>query len=221
MKQSHIVWFFTALIALCFMAIMPIGDESPQVSLNSAQSSNKEVYTAKEQLSTLTVKGRAQKTGYMRSQFGDGWMSINGCDMRNKILARDLNEITVNERCQVLSGILEDPYTGARIVFSRGSATSSAVQIDHVVALSNAWQTGAQSLSQSKREQFANDPLGLIAVDGRSNQQKSDGDAATWLPKNKSFRCTYVSRQIMVKSKYGLWVTRAEKVAMEQVLNSC
>jgi hypothetical protein len=121
----------------------------------------------------------------------------------------------------VVSGILNDPYTGKVVTFKRGVTSSQEVQIDHVVALSDAWQTGAQQLTAQTREAFANDPLELLAVDGRTNQQKSDGDAATWLPPNKSFRCQYVARQVAIKKKYNLWVTSAEKDAITHVLSTC
>ena len=170
----------------------------------------------------LEVKGRAPKTGYERKQFGNGWGKIDGCGTREVILARDLTDETMNnEKCQVLSGTLQDPYTGETIHFKRGLTTSQAVQIDHVVALSDAWQKGAQQISAEDREKLANDPLNLLAVDGPTNQQKSDGDAATWLPPNKLFRCQYVARQIAVKKKYHLWVTEAEKDAMTKVLDLC
>lgn len=172
-------------------------------------------------LATLPVKGRAPKTNYARTQFGDGWSSSGGCDTRNVILHRDLLNSIIDTSCIVTRGTLHDPYTGKVIEFSRGSATSSAVQIDHVVALSDAWQTGAQQLPMNTRMSLANDPLELLAVDGPANQQKSDGDAATWLPSNKPFRCQYVARQIAVKQKYSLWVTQAEHDAIESILTSC
>ncbi|HET8884356.1 MAG TPA: HNH endonuclease family protein [Candidatus Saccharimonadales bacterium] len=172
-------------------------------------------------LAKLDVKGRAPRTDYSRSQFGNGWAIQQGCDMRNIILHRDLTDTRIDDSCRVQSGMLVDPYTSKTISFTRGSTSSQDVQIDHVVALSNAWQTGAQALSTEKREQFANDPLELLAVDGPANQQKSDGDAATWLPANKAFRCQYVARQIAVKAKYDLWVTLAEKQAMTRVLTKC
>lgn len=172
-------------------------------------------------LGQLAVKGRAPKTGYERSQFGDGWAKTNGCDTRNSILNRDLKQTVVNEKCQVVSGMLDDPYTGKTIAFTRGADTSDDIQIDHVVALSDAWQKGAQQLSYQQRVALANDPLELIAADGSANQQKGDGDAATWLPSNKPFRCQYVARQIAVKQKYGLWVTSAEKETMHAVLTGC
>ncbi|WP_400160291.1 DUF1524 domain-containing protein [Arthrobacter sp. BPSS-3] len=177
-------------------------------------------------LATLPVKGRAPKTGYSRDQFGQAWADVdrNGCDTRNDILRRDLTGTALKpgtHDCVVLSGTLNDPYTAAAIAFVRGSSTSSAVQIDHVVALSDAWQKGAQQLSPAQRLALANDPLNLLAIDGPTNTKKSDGDAATWLPPNKAYRCEYVARQISVKATYSLWVTQAEHDAMARVLGDC
>ena len=174
-------------------------------------------------LATLEVKGRAPKTGYSRDQFGQRWKDIdkNGCDQRNDVLQRDLHKIDAPKGCKVLSGVLEDPYTGTTINFLRGQDTSAMVQIDHVVAMADAWQKGAQQLSAERREQFANDPLNLLAVDGPANQQKGAGDAATWLPANKAFRCQYVSIQIQVKAEYQLWITPAEHDAMDRELGRC
>lgn len=177
---------------------------------------------ALDSLADLAVKGRAPKTGYSRDEFGNGWASWQKCDTRQRILARDLTDVKLDEDgCTVLSGTLNDPYTGKVIEFKRGSDTSSEVQIDHVVALSDAWQKGAQSLDSERREALANDDLELLAVDGQANSEKSDGDAATWLPKNKAFRCRYIARQIAVKIKYGLWITEAEHQAMARILSTC
>lgn len=177
-------------------------------------------------LETLAVKGRAPKTGYTRDQFGQAWADVdrNGCDTRNDILTRDLVDVAYKpgtKNCVVLTGTLNDPYSGEKIAFTRGNATSTDVQIDHVVALSDAWQKGAQKLTLQVRTAFANDPLNLIAVKGRLNSQKGDGDAATWLPPLKSYRCTYVARQIAVKAKYNLWVTIAEKKIISGILEKC
>ncbi|MDB5160283.1 MAG: uncharacterized protein JWO99_546 [Candidatus Saccharibacteria bacterium] len=174
--------------------------------------------SASDALEKLVVKGRAPKTDYSRSQFGSGWSTISGCDTRNIILHRDLQNPVVDEKCIVVSGTLNDPYTAMVIPFMKGS---SDVQIDHVVALSDAWQTGAAGQTRDVRIQLANDPLELLAVQGAANQQKSDSDAATWLPSNKSFRCRYVARQIAVKQKYSLWVTPSEKQAIIDVLSTC
>ncbi len=172
------------------------------------------------------TKGRAPKTGYTRAQFGQTWADVdrNGCDTRNDILKRDLTAEVFKEKtreCVVLSGTLIDPFSGETINFVRGNVSSMEVQIDHVVALSNAWQTGAFKLSIKDRTAFANDPLNLLAVKGRLNSQKRDGDAATWLPPLKSYRCDYVLRQMAVKIKYKLWFTAPEKEAMIRILKSC
>jgi hypothetical protein len=182
--------------------------------------------TATSVLSSLPVKGRAPKTGYTRAQFGQAWADVdrNGCDTRNDMLKRDLTNIEYKVKtrdCVVLTGVLVDRYSGETINFVRGNVTSMEVQIDHVIALSNAWQTGAFKLTVLQRTALANDPMNLFAVKGRLNLQKSDGDAATWLPPLKSFRCAYVAQQIAVKAKYSLWVTAPEKEAMVRILTAC
>jgi Protein of unknown function (DUF1524)/Excalibur calcium-binding domain len=139
------------------------------------------------------------------------------------VLARDLTgeRFRSGSDCVVVSGTLEDPYSGRTIEFRRGEETSDDVQIDHVVALSDAWQKGAQGWDADRRTTFANDPLNLLAVDGPLNMQKGDGDAATWLPPNTAYRCAYVARQVAVKTGYGLWATRAERNATATVLAGC
>lgn len=178
--------------------------------------------TALAAVAGLSVKGRAPKTGYTRDQFGQAWFDVdrNGCDTRNDILRRDLGSMQMKNACKVLAGTLApDPYTGTSIRFVYGGA--SEVDIDHVVALSDAWQKGAASWPAGKRLALANDPLNLLAVDASANRSKGDGDTATWLPANKSFRCTYVARQVAVKGKYSVWVTVAERDAMTRVLATC
>jgi len=211
-----------AIAAIVWLAMQyqasPITEPASQSTTSSTSQGSGGAHVA---LATLAVKGRAPKTGYARAQFGDGWTTLKGCDTRNIILNRDLKDVVVDEECHVTKGALSDPYTGKTINFVRGTDTSDDVQIDHVVALSNAWQTGAQQLTREQRVALANDPLELLAVDGPSNQAKGDGDAATWLPPNKAFRCQYVARQIAVKAKYSLWVTASEKQAMTQVLSVC
>ncbi|CAM3088878.1 uncharacterized protein DUF1524 [Williamsia muralis] len=182
-------------------------------------------------LNTLPVKGRAPKTGYDQAKFGAAWTDDvtvdggrNGCDTRNDILRRDLTDLVLkagSRGCTVQTGTLIDPYTATTIGFVRGQDTSSAVQIDHVVALSDAWQKGAQQLSPTQRADFANDPRNLQATDGPLTKQKGDGDAATWLPPSDAYHCAYVSRQVEVKASYRLWVTQPEKDAITDVLALC
>ncbi|WP_258802444.1 HNH endonuclease family protein [Pseudarthrobacter sp. NS4] len=180
---------------------------------------------ALDALELLAVKGRAGKDNYHREAFGQAWLDVdrNGCDTRNDILRRDLAGVVFTEgsNCGIAAGRFHEPYTAQHVDFRRGSESSRAVQIDHVVALADAWQKGAQHLTPSQRQSLANDPLNLIAADGPANQQKGAADAATWLPKNKTIRCHYVARQISVKAAYSLWVTEAEKDAMRRVLGSC
>ena len=210
--MSHIEIRIALVLSLIVAGITPANADSVASGLSVIQAQ--------------VTKGRAAKTGYTRDQFGPAWADVdrNGCDTRNDILKRDLINEVFQEKtdlCVVLSGTLVDPYSGETINFVRGVATSSEVQIDHVVALSNAWQTGAFKLSADQRKSFANDPLNLLAVKGKLNSQKGDGDAATWLPPLKSYRCDYVSRQIAVKIKYKLWFTAPEKEAMVRILKSC
>lgn len=178
--------------------------------------------TAQAALNKLAVHESETGDDYERSLFSSSWASWRDCNVRQKILNRDIkNPRLGNDGCTVVGGTLNDPYTGQTIELTTKSAVSRKVQIDHVVALSNAWQTGARYLSQEQRKALANDDLELIAVSSGANQDKSDGDASEWLPENKSFRCQYVARQIAVKLKYSLWVTSDEKAAMTKVLNDC
>ena len=179
--------------------------------------------TAAQTLQQLTIDDDPRRAGYDRDSFGfrqtddDG----NGCDVREDVLARDLTDVRYQQGCKVQSGTLADPYTGKTIRFVRGARTSSAVQIDHVVALENAWQSGASAWDRTKRIRFGNDMYNLLAVDGPANQEKGSASAAYWLPTNGAYRCDYVARQIGVKAKYGLTVTTKEKRAMLSVLHGC
>jgi hypothetical protein len=203
---------------------------TPVATSEAASGGDSDTADALAALDTLPIKGRAPKTGYDRELFGPSWSDDvtvpdghNGCDTRNDILRRDLVGIEVKpdtHQCVVLSGTLHDPYTGTTIDFQRGRDTSWEVPIDHIVALSDAWQKGAQQWDEATRRNFANDPANLQATDGPINEQKRDGDAATWLPPNKSYRCTYVTRIVEVKANYGLWVTQAEHDAIARILTT-
>lgn len=178
------------------------------------------------QLESIPVKGRAPRTGYSRDEFGPAWADTdrNDCDTRNDILARDLVDETFKadtNDCVVTSGTLADKYTGTTINFVRSQDTSSAIQIDHIVPLSDAWQKGAQQLTAEQRTELANDPLNLMAVEGTINEAKGDKDAAMWLPPNSRFRCEYVALQIVVKTKYNLWFTHAEYDTSAGILKGC
>lgn len=175
-------------------------------------------------LAGLPIHPADSMAGYARDRFGTAWTDTdhNGCGTRDDILARDLSKAhRDSDGCTVLSGSLHDPYTGTTIRFRRGQATSTAVQIDHLVALADAWRTGARRLSAGRREQLANDPDELLAVDGPANESKGDQDASSWMPPNREFACPYVAGQVAVKVKYKLWVTRAEHDSMASTLRHC
>lgn len=215
----------TILLALLGGAMPKLIEESPAIDITfpwqqvTVSDTPAVAGSALEALNGLEVKGRAPKTDYARAQFGSGWATVNGCSTRDVIMFRDLINVALSDECTVASGLLNDTYTGEPIQYTKDDP--SAIQIDHVIALSDAWQTGAQQLSAETRKQLANDPLELIAVSGRQNQIKSDANAASWLPPNKAFRCEYIARQIAVKQKYSLWVTSPEKEAMVSVLQTC
>ena len=208
-----------ALIATSLLFPTQVSNAADTATATRSQYEN-----ALSALNKLPVKGRAPKTGYSREQFPH-WKDPdkNGCDSRNYILKRDLTNVVFKvdtNNCKVVAGTLLDPYSNKLITFDL-SKSASTIDIDHVVALSNAWQTGAFQLTLNQRTNFANDPLNLLAVDNKLNRQKGDGDAATWLPPYKSYRCTYVARQVSVKAKYKLWVTAPEKAAITKLLEGC
>ncbi len=244
-RRKSLQYRWRRIIVVCLVAVGAIGlvvkspdsyepvFENPQVSAEgganaeetkSSESESTEDVLASVVLEKLAIKGRAPKTGYERSEkFYKTWPSVDGCNLRQRIIKREFGESAkiADDKCTVLSGEFTEPYTGQYLIFREKSEISKGIQIDHVVALSDAWQKGAQQLSQDVRYELATDPLNLLAVDASANQKKSDGDAATWLPANKSFRCQYVARQVSVKYKYKLWMTQAEHDAIDRVLQTC
>lgn len=193
-------------------------ESTPQAATNADGA-----YYASYLLSQLPVQAPADGSTYEREeQFYSSWPSVEGCSLRQRIIKRDFTTATLDEdNCTVVAGLYTDPYSGEELEFHERSEISRGVQIDHVVALSNAWQTGAQNLSADARYALATDPLNLVAAGSEANQDKSDGDASEWLPPNRAFQCEYVARQIAVKYKYHLWVTEPEHAAMITVLTDC
>ncbi|MDT5190611.1 MAG: hypothetical protein QOI28_2862 [Mycobacterium sp.] len=183
----------------------------------------------RENLRRLPVKGWDRHTDFARYRFGEAWsddvgveVGHNGCNTRDDVLRRDLVDLTVRPgTCFAQRGTLHDPYRGETIAFVRGPTTSGAVQIDHVVALADAWYKGARDWDDQRRRDFANDPRNLLAVSAKGNFDKAFRDAAGWLPPNVGFRCQFVARQVEVKTAYGLWVSDKEKRAMAEVLDGC
>jgi hypothetical protein len=223
-RRGRTLWWVAVLVATVGVGLgLPAWTQAVEAARYPVSAAD--LAAGRSALDALPVKGRAPTTGYDRSAFGQAWADVNrnGCDTRNDILARDLTGATFKPEtrdCVVLAGTLDDPYSGGVRQFVRG-AGSAAVQIDHVVALADAWQKGAQQWAPETREAFANDPANLLAVDGPLNQEKAAGDAATWLPPNTGYRCVYVLRQVRVKAAYALWVTAAERDAMRRQLDRC
>lgn len=173
-------------------------------------------------LGKIAIKGRAPMTGYDRDYFHFPSGKINGCPTYDAILKRDMGNIQFGKNiCEVLQGTLIDPYTGAEVTYREGLGSRNTANIDHIVALGDAWQKGAQQFSDTKRKQFANDPLNLFTTSRQANTQKHDGDAATWMPPVRAVWCDYVSAQIIVKDKYDLWMTQAEHDRIATILQTC
>lgn len=228
-RLRRVISILLAAIAFCaFLYFNPAAyRDIDEIEVNPSDITIKSTQTkatsllAKDVLESLAVREKDTSAKYYRKLFYDDWSTAaDGCNMREAILKRDLKNIVL-KGCKVQSGTLADPYTGQQIDFVRGQDTSANVQIDHVVALSNAWATGAYAFDEQKRYAISQDPLNLLAVEGQANQDKLDQDAANWLPPNVAFRCQYVARQISVKYKYELWVTPAEKAAMLEILAKC
>ncbi len=228
-KAQRKWWILIACVVICVLLLISVlvfvlarKHDTPQPQPRPTAS------TELDKLAILPIKGRAPKTGYSRDKFGPPWTDNvtvpnghNGCDTRNDILRLDLVDVQPPSGCTVLAGVLHDPYSDTTVQFQRGRGTSSQIQIDHMVPLSDAWQKGAQQWDDDKRRNFANDPANLQATIRSLNEQKRDGDAATWLPPNKAYRCMYVSRQVDVKATYGLWVTQSEHDKIAEILTAC
>jgi hypothetical protein len=224
------MWRQTVLgrwLAPATISLVVLGGVALTASHSQARSSATPTWVtaAQQRLAKLEVKQAGAMTGYSRAKFGPAWedVDLNRCDTRNDILARDLRPRSFKgeSECKVAEGKLADPYTGKPISFVQGNKTSSAVQIDHVVALAAAWRTGAKQWTGDPRPFYANDPLVLLAVDGPANNAKGDKDAANWLPPNGAYQCKYVAKQISIKTKYALWVTPPEQAEMAEVIADC
>ncbi|GAA4677495.1 HNH endonuclease family protein [Gordonia humi] len=218
----------SAFAVLTIVVAVSVG--LPETARTVAPERVREARAALAALSVLPERP-PHDTAYDRGTFGSAWTDAsdapgagNGCDTRNDILARDL-EVTGRvpiASCPraVSSGVLISPYTGRQIVFERGRS-SAAVQIDHVVALSYAWDLGAKDWSSTRRTRFANDPSNLLAVDGPSNMDKSDAEPAAWMPPLDGFACQYAVQVVTVLAAYGLPVDDPSRRVLERALAGC
>lgn len=178
------------------------------------------------QLDALRVVGGTSEADYDRGLFGQAWYDEdrNGCDTRNDILGRDLTSVATKPGtggCKVLTGQLEDWYSGTTVDFVSGQGTSELVQIDHLVPLSWAWRHGAEHWDSTTLRAFSNDPLNLVATTGQQNQQKSDSGPGDWLPASDAAQCRYVQRFTQVLHDYDLGVNLRDRAMMRGVLAEC
>jgi hypothetical protein len=172
--------------------------------------------TARTYLASLTV-ATENRTGYNRDLF-PLWITISGtCNTRETVLKRDGTNVVTNSSCAATSGSWFSPYDGATWT------AASDLDIDHLVPLAEAWDSGASGWTTAQRQAFANDLTRpqLIAVTDNVNQAKGDQDPATWMPSVTSYRCTYVRAWVQVKYYYDLSVDSAEKSALTNYLASC
>ncbi|MFJ9818185.1 HNH endonuclease family protein [Streptomyces sp. NPDC101151] len=172
--------------------------------------------TARSYLAQLTV-ATENRTGYDRDLFPT-WITISGsCNTREWILKRDGSNVVTNSACTATSGSWYSPYDGATWT------AASDLDIDHLVPLAEAWDSGASRWTTAQRQAFANDVTRpqLLAVTDNVNQAKGDQDPATWIPSRSAYVCTYVRAWVQVKYYYGLSVDSAEKTALTNDLASC
>lgn len=200
------------------------GDESPDPADAAAGAGSIDSGAASAALDQLTIAPESDADYDRERDYADRWAMVStGCDVRNHILNRDLTDVVqTGKGCKVASGVLDDPYTGETIQFQAGEGTSDDVQIEHIVPVSEAHDSGAAEWTQAEREAFYNDDFNLIAVDGEANNDRGDADAGeAWRPPNAAYHCQYAAGQIEVKAKYGMSVDQAEHDALAAILSNC
>ncbi|SDY03531.1 Protein of unknown function [Micromonospora pattaloongensis] len=158
------------------------------------------------------------RTGYNRDLFPH-WIDADGdgCNTRYEVLiAEAVTAPSVGSGCSLSGGRWYSYYDRAY-----WTATSD-LDIDHMVPLAEAWDSGARNWTTSRRQSYAND-LGdgraLIAVTDNVNQAKGDQDPASWLPTYD--KCRYVGEWVAVKTRWRLSVDTAEKNVLTSYANSC
>jgi len=172
--------------------------------------------TARTYLASLTVATES-RTGYDRDLFPT-WITIEGtCNTREYILKRDGTNVVTNSACTATSGSWYSPYDGATWT------AASDLDIDHLVPLAEAWDSGASAWTTAQRQAFANDVTRpqLLAVTDNVNQSKGDQDPSTWVPSRSAYVCTYVRAWVQVKYYYNLKIDSAEKSALTSYLAGC
>ncbi|AWW39811.1 MULTISPECIES: HNH endonuclease family protein [Streptomyces] len=207
-RRLGITAAFSALIASAALFSAPTASAALPTPVSAA--------TARSYLAQLTV-ATENRTGYNRDLFPH-WITVSGsCNTRETVLKRDGSNVVTDSACAATSGSWYSPYDGATW------SAAADVDIDHLVPLAEAWDSGAGSWTTSRRQSFANDLTRpqLLAVTDNVNQAKGDQDPATWMPSRTAYRCTYVRAWVQVKYYYGLSVDSTEKNALTNYLASC
>ncbi|OBG94432.1 hypothetical protein A5698_16890 [Mycobacterium sp. E136] len=232
MNRKHL-WWLTAIVALAVIVAVQAVNSAGERAHFIARADIPTVAPGVDVLAGVPVIPlRIRGYDYRRAAFGDSWTDDNvapaghnGCDTRNDILNRDLDDKTFVsiKRCPnaVATGVLHDPYTNAVVAFTRGEKTGAAVQIDHIVPLALAWDLGARGWPEGLRVRFANDPANLIAVAGNANQDKGDHEPANWMPPNAAFHCQYAIQFIAVLRGYGLPIDAPSAGVLRNAAATC
>ncbi|WP_209309172.1 HNH endonuclease family protein [Blastococcus sp. CT_GayMR16] len=236
MPRSAVLVLLAVLLALTGCTFEWELEEPAQPTLTSAGQGDVPAGTldptaAAAALAALPVAEKSALDGYERGcgegegcVFGPAWADVdrNGCDQRNDVLHRDLTGVQVREGthdCVVIAGVLDDPYTGASVVFEKAEA--ALVPIDHVVPLAAAWVQGAAAWPVEQRQAFANDLTNLMATTRAENSAKGDSTADEWVPSDPGYGCSYATVVITVKDRYVLAVSPAESAALKSLLATC
>lgn len=232
MNRKHL-WWLTTIVALAVIVAVQAVNSAGERAHFIARADIPTVAPGVDVLAGVPVIPlRIRGYDYRRAAFGDSWTDDNaapgghnGCDTRNDILNRDLDDKTFVsiKRCPnaVATGVLHDPYTNAVVTFTRGEKTGAAVQIDHIVPLALAWDLGARGWPEGLRVRFANDPANLIAVAGNANQDKGDHEPANWMPANAAFHCQYAIQFIAVLRGYGLPIDAPSAGVLRNAAATC
>jgi hypothetical protein len=203
--------FPVALVAALALGGCPALDSQPAGPLGPSASA------AAADLDTLTVARQRSMAGYSRDRFPH-WRSVDSnCDVRDVVLKRDGTDVQVTRDCKVLRGRWFSLYD------EKTYTDPGLIDIDHMVALANAWRSGADAWTDEQRGEFANDLTRpqLLAVSRTSNRAKGDQDPAQWKPPNRGYWCEYARRWVAVKHYWRLTVTEREKIELREMLGSC
>lgn len=233
MKPKALLWLAVLAVLAVVVAYQVVASAGSHANEVRARAGVPTVQAGADLLAGIAVvPRRIHRYDYLRGAYGDAWDDDNdapgghnGCDTRDDILNRDLVDKTYvsTKRCPdaVATGTLHDPYSNTTVTFHRGPKTGESVQIDHIVPLALAWDSGAFGWPFAQRLRFANDPANLLAVQGQANQDKSDAQPALWMPANAAFWCQYAIAYLGVLRGYALPVDQPSAEVLRKAAATC